>query len=168
MQIELVGPYTLQFGPQLAQPGSFYHWDFGDGYSSPLESPQHTYAQSGSYTVCFTISDGICSSQSCATIQFNMLGQIEINEKAEFPLSAYPNPFSDHLNIRWNLPNSQDMTLQLYDITGKQIWTTQVLASGGEEKWTLPKPLAQIPSGVYLLHITGEYINRSIRIVKTP
>jgi len=35
-----------------------YHWDFGDGMSSTSLSPgEHTYADSGTYTVTFTVTD---------------------------------------------------------------------------------------------------------------
>lgn len=34
-----------------------YLWDFGDGVTSTLESPLHTYAASGTYTVTLTASD---------------------------------------------------------------------------------------------------------------
>lgn len=35
-----------------------YAWDFGDGGSSSLESPQHTYSVAGSYTVSLTVTSG--------------------------------------------------------------------------------------------------------------
>ncbi|MBC8173065.1 MAG: PKD domain-containing protein [Chitinophagales bacterium] len=34
-----------------------YSWDFGDGGTSTLASPAHTYATGGSYTVCLTVSN---------------------------------------------------------------------------------------------------------------
>ncbi|MEI6060001.1 MAG: PKD domain-containing protein [Bacteroidota bacterium] len=40
-----------------------WHWDFGDGITSPLQAPQHTYATSGSFQVTLTISNASgCSS----------------------------------------------------------------------------------------------------------
>ncbi|KAB1065515.1 DUF2341 domain-containing protein [Salibacter halophilus] len=39
-----------------------YNWDFGDGNSSTQQSPQHTYAQSGTYTVTLQVTgNGGCS-----------------------------------------------------------------------------------------------------------
>lgn len=38
-----------------------YSWDFGDGGTSTLESPQHTYWVEGIYTVTLTVSDGTSS-----------------------------------------------------------------------------------------------------------
>ncbi len=36
-------------------------WDFGDGGSSTLEDPLHTYQNPGSYNVTLTISNGVCT-----------------------------------------------------------------------------------------------------------
>ncbi|GAA3522182.1 hypothetical protein GCM10022393_40900 [Aquimarina addita] len=38
-----------------------YIWDFGDGTTSSLANPSHTYTEIGSYAVILTISDGILS-----------------------------------------------------------------------------------------------------------
>lgn len=36
-------------------PGSHFHWDFGDGFTSSLENPSHVYADSGTYQVSLSI-----------------------------------------------------------------------------------------------------------------
>lgn len=36
---------------------SSYHWDFGDGFSSPLMNPMHTFVSNGPFTVVLTITD---------------------------------------------------------------------------------------------------------------
>ena len=44
-------------------------WDFGDGTSSNLQNPVHTYAAAGTYVVCLTTADSSgCSSNYCETI----------------------------------------------------------------------------------------------------
>src|ERR1041385_9042767 len=49
-----------------------YHWNFGDGDTSNLQSPSHVYAASGTYTVCETITAyglGVsCSDDVCHQI----------------------------------------------------------------------------------------------------
>jgi PKD repeat protein len=35
-----------------------YHWDFGDGATSEVQNPLHTYAQPETYDVILTVSDG--------------------------------------------------------------------------------------------------------------
>lgn len=45
-------------------------WDFGDGSTSTLQNPIHTYADTGYYEVCLTITDslGNCTDTYCETI----------------------------------------------------------------------------------------------------
>lgn len=52
---------VIQFSNTSQTPsGSTYFWDFGDGQTSTLENPAHTYAQSGSFTVTLTVTNS-CS-----------------------------------------------------------------------------------------------------------
>ncbi|MEP6846358.1 MAG: PKD domain-containing protein, partial [Panacibacter sp.] len=54
-------PLTVQFANTSASASS-YIWDFGDGTSSTISAPQHTYTASGNYTVSLiAISLGGCS-----------------------------------------------------------------------------------------------------------
>jgi PKD repeat protein len=42
-----------------------YSWSFGDGSSSNLENPSHTYTTSGFYTICLTTTYNGCTYTSC-------------------------------------------------------------------------------------------------------
>lgn len=50
-----------------------YHWDFGDGNTSTLTNPEHTYASSGDYIVTLsgTSADGYCSSTYSEVVHIN-------------------------------------------------------------------------------------------------
>ncbi|MFN8397741.1 MAG: PKD domain-containing protein [Bacteroidia bacterium] len=43
-------------------------WDFGDGNTSTLQNPTHTYAASGTYTVCLTATNSCGSNTACTVI----------------------------------------------------------------------------------------------------
>lgn len=51
-----------------------YFWDFGDGFTSSLESPAHFYNEAGVYELCLTItapgedSASVCTSTACVSI----------------------------------------------------------------------------------------------------
>ena len=58
--------YDLSIGTSSS---TMYTWKFGDGDSSKLKEPIHTYQNSGVYQVCLSISDTIhCSSTICDSI----------------------------------------------------------------------------------------------------
>jgi PKD repeat protein len=48
-------PLTVQFFDTSAGDPTSWTWDFGDGQISPLQSPDHTYANPGDYTVTLTV-----------------------------------------------------------------------------------------------------------------
>lgn len=48
--------------------GATYVWDFGDGNTSTMMSPIHTYATDGTYTVCLITMDGCASDTSCQSV----------------------------------------------------------------------------------------------------
>ncbi len=61
-----------------------YAWDFGDGNTSNLEHPAHTYAQTGTYLVCLTVTaagqDGsVCSDTFCFPVVIPCKGDADAN-----------------------------------------------------------------------------------------
>jgi PKD repeat protein len=46
-----------------------YLWDFGDGNTSTLANPSHTYLNDSTYTICLTVNDGnSCTSTYCDSL----------------------------------------------------------------------------------------------------
>lgn len=52
----------------IVGPGATYLWDFGDGNTSTMMSPTHTYAAAGTYTVCLTVTDGCGTNTVCNVV----------------------------------------------------------------------------------------------------
>ncbi len=52
-------PYTVSFTASASGgTGPYaYHWDFGDGATSSLQNPSHTYQVAGTYAVTLTVTD---------------------------------------------------------------------------------------------------------------
>ncbi len=73
---------SFYFVPDSFPTGTFYFidtstgsptawmWDFGDGTTSTLQNPTHTYAQPGTYVVTLTITGPNCSDTQSMTITF--------------------------------------------------------------------------------------------------
>ncbi|MDG1331277.1 MAG: PKD domain-containing protein [Crocinitomicaceae bacterium] len=45
-----------------------YLWDFGDGNTSTMMNPSHTYTADGNYTVCLTVADSCGIDSTCQTV----------------------------------------------------------------------------------------------------
>ncbi|HTF04187.1 MAG TPA: PKD domain-containing protein, partial [Bacteroidia bacterium] len=61
---------TYFTGTSTVGAGAAYLWDFGDGNYSSQQSPVHSYATAGTYTVCLTVYDSLqqfCDS-TCYTV----------------------------------------------------------------------------------------------------
>ncbi|OJU75431.1 MAG: hypothetical protein BGO09_04055 [Bacteroidetes bacterium 47-18] len=60
-------PYTVTFRNNSVN-ARFYHWDFGDGSSSTLFEPFHTYDREGQYRIILYASEDICHSHDSDTL----------------------------------------------------------------------------------------------------
>jgi gliding motility-associated-like protein len=91
-------------------------WNFGDGSTSTNLNPSHLYSADGSYTVTFTINNGICSHTLVDTIEVSSI-PIDFNATStvvckgdQFTLDAnVPNTISVS-QYEWTIPNSNILT----------------------------------------------------------
>jgi PKD repeat protein len=61
---------TAQFtNTGTSQASATYHWDFGDGNTSTAANPSHTYAASGTYTVCLVVTSICGSDTTCQPVE---------------------------------------------------------------------------------------------------
>lgn len=65
--VEQTGCKTYQFFQALN--AETYNWNFGDGSSSSLRDPSHTFQYSGTYDVCLTMPDSECREPICRKIE---------------------------------------------------------------------------------------------------
>lgn len=93
-----------------------YLWTFGDGNTSDELEPNHTYAQSGVYEVCLTVSNIYDTSTSCKTIMLGTTSTIE--RELVVDVSIYPNPTSDYLTINFHNYLAMDGNVRFYDVSG--------------------------------------------------
>lgn len=136
----------------FVRPNSTYLWSFGDGESSNLLAPSHTYATFGSYLVCLTVSDSLCTSTFCDSVGMDSSGTLlkqgkfgfvtlnritvlpstgftAVNSDLEY--SVYPNPTSNLVTIELNQKNSSQVKLILTDLSGKILLNKEVQAPSG-------------------------------------
>jgi PKD repeat protein len=110
-------PFTLQFNNTSINANSYY-WEFGDGDSSTVENPTHTYAGNGSYTVSLTVSDG-CSSntfeQQLLISPFNSISEFNTNQIN----IIYQN---QQINISFTPTYQSNTPILIFDALGKQVY----------------------------------------------
>ena len=74
-----VVPLTVQFTDQSKGEITHWAWDFGDGNTSTVQNPSHTYATLGNYTVSLTVTNSGGSDTRTRTnyIRINRIATIE-------------------------------------------------------------------------------------------
>lgn len=90
-------------------------------------------------------------------------GRLGITDVIGLPadLSVYPNPADEVMTIASNKPLSMDMSIVLYDLTGKEI--RQMVLSKGKGKVNVST--GSLPNGLYMLRLStdnGRYYHKII------
>lgn len=119
-------------------------WDFGDGTTSTEWYPNHTYAQSGYYNVCLTVSNGAsCSSTICNNISLNI--------RMGSNIVIYPNPASSQINMM--VPLGQSETIYAYIYNSMGFLVQQVNRQGIAGSNNLLINIGSFSTGVYRVRI---------------
>jgi hypothetical protein len=122
-----------------------YLWNFGDGTTSILTAPSHTYSPPGAYVVCLTVSansgtstctDTYCDSSSVLRMsagflmsQFNVIPQTITSVKQienVLNINSYPNPITDELNIKVTSNKEVMLNYLLVDGLGRIIFRGEI------------------------------------------
>ena len=101
-----------------------YFWDFGDGNTSVLENPNHSYSSTGIYTVNLIVTDCIFSDTLSFTVQ---LGTTGVHENEIYEIRISPNPSNTHLYFDYgNLNIMNGYNLIIRNALGQQIFTKNI------------------------------------------
>lgn|GEM_PF-5918287 len=92
---------------------------------------------------------------------------IEEVEGAVYDITAYPNPLSGAVTVKFSLQGATDMRIELHDMLGRNvaILLPTMHMAAGEQTRTLAVP-SDLASGNYLLVIGGEAGRATLHIVK--
>jgi hypothetical protein len=135
-----------------------YLWDFGDGGTSTLENPVHTYLY-GDYTVTLIASNG-CDADTISIFISVITGIEEIN--ATSVISVYPNPSKGKFMVVFDAGKNTDAQIKIHDMMGKLV--QEIKNPNGKNEIDL----SDFPDGVYILTIsTGkEQVKKEIVLKK--
>ncbi|HRZ21777.1 MAG TPA: T9SS type A sorting domain-containing protein, partial [Bacteroidales bacterium] len=115
----------------------------GGGYYSLKE------AKSGGHMIYFHGTDAEFTCKRMTEFQIEWVG---INDyMAAEPVSIFPNPFSKSTELRLNLQKTDKVSIEVYNIIGKQVYSLD---------------LGQLPAGERLVPLSSEQVARGLNFVK--
>lgn len=91
----------------------------------------------------------------------NSTGSITVgtDELDKLDVAVGPNPFNDHLQIRFNERPDESMNLSIFDLSGKLVYSRIITHSTNID-------MSAVERGIYLLKLTSEESSFSKKIVK--
>ncbi len=158
-----------------------YFWDFGDGNTSNAQYPTHTYADTGVYLVCLTITSVLgtdtCTDTFCDSVGFDANGNLVyktgqqgftinvIDPKTvgleettlENSFSLYPNPSNGSVNLHWE-EHIEVTKVELMHINGQLVQSEQVEQASNLQ-------LEGLQNGLYVLRIMSDQGVTSLRLM---
>ncbi|HUM46264.1 MAG TPA: T9SS type A sorting domain-containing protein [Chitinophagales bacterium] len=99
------------------------------------------------------------------TVTTNINYPVSISElqKGMIELETSPNPFEHYVNIKYFLPEPEEITLSIFNTLGTVIWQQTRYANAAQ---TITISMDAIPAGAYLLRLTGKNASASAKILK--
>ncbi|MBK6818507.1 MAG: PKD domain-containing protein [Bacteroidetes bacterium] len=129
-----------------------YYWTFGDGGTSNIANPTHTYANNGWYNVCMVIS-GVANNTPfqcsiCDSVYVIASGLQDVNYNNV--LHVYPNPANNFIQI--DIPSKEHYVLKLYDVAGKLLDERKIIEATDQYTYTTDR----LSKGMYFIQLTGD------------
>jgi PKD repeat protein len=128
-------------------------WEFGDGNTSNLQNPKHTYNNTGVYTVKLKV----CNGSTCDTITkagyINVLpnGQVEIG--VSLGAMLYPNPNDGTFTLELQSQQLKEARLMIFNGMGQLILQDVMQVNGNTRR---KFSLQQHPKGVYFVQVATQ------------
>ncbi|CAA6806414.1 MAG: T9SS C-terminal target domain-containing protein [uncultured Aureispira sp.] len=170
--------------------GFTFVWDFGDNTGAMSGAPSHVYNGFGSYVVCMMALDTLngCVSTFCDTITVDSSGNFSRNfakpgfmvnalppvinfftsasevETNGMTINLFPNPAKNVVNLAISSEDAINGTVSILDITGKVAYMNTLNVAAGQAQISLP--VEDFPSGVYLVRITSETTQQTMKFIK--
>ncbi|MBS1595767.1 MAG: C10 family peptidase [Bacteroidetes bacterium] len=155
------GSLSVGFTP-VTTTGVTYQWSFGDGATSTDQSPTHTYATSGTYTVQLIESNGSCSDTTTQQVAAFATGITDV--KSLSTLSLYPVPAQSMIMIRLSSTATAAAHITITDALGAAVIDHDMTLAAGSS--TFDESLSGLAAGVYHVTITSGDSRVTGRFVK--
>lgn len=118
------------------------------------------FANPGTYTATLTLQNGWGSDSK--TFQYITVGSTGIEDvDLETSLSAYPNPFIDHVNVQFS--NAGEYTIRIFNINGMLVAEQSQTVGAGE----MMQIKVNAEAGAYIAQITtGGKLVKAVKLIK--
>ncbi len=140
---------SVQFNDASTPTPISWDWRFGDGNTSTLQNPTHTYLALGTYTVTLIVNNGDCLDTTEVEIDVNQyVGGEDGYFASEFDL--YPNPSSDVFHLYLELYKRSNLAIAVTDLQGKMIYSEEVKSA---DTYKTDIQMQDFAKGVYILSV---------------
>ncbi len=154
---------TVAFSSNAVGTGVSYQWSFGDGNSSTLQNPSHTYAGYGSYRVKLIESNGSCSDTLIQTITVSVNGIAELNNSVA--IKVFPNPVKDELHVSIDVQENSTSIVSIINELGQTLISKEASLTSGENNFVVD--VASFAAGNYFLRVSNDKGTGTASFLKT-
>lgn len=146
---------TVNFNSDAANTTT-YNWSFGDGATSNIPAPSHTYAANGNYTVRLIVTNECGSDTAISGVVISGVGVGTVSA-APAELKLYPNPTQGLVTLE-NKSNLQVQSLTILNSIGSVVMQRDNVDNRKEIL-----DLSSLPAGTYMIRIhtnNGVFLHR--------
>jgi acid phosphatase type 7 len=127
---------------------------------SPGGATTRSITVSPGTSTTYTVTDGL----SCLTDVFNVtvssprIATGITEQQKDLSMIVYPNPFSGHTTIEVNTSPAENLTLQIFDVAGKQVGTlSNSTYENGKHRFTLDATEFKLTTGIYYVRLQSAH-----------
>ncbi|NPD45281.1 MULTISPECIES: PKD domain-containing protein [unclassified Lentimicrobium] len=140
-------PTKIEQETKAIQGITSWSWDFGDGQTSTLQNPSHTFTNNGEFTVSLTVSDGVGMHTETKSNYVKVGPYYGIEEIKEEEIQIYPNPGSRNIQFASDYIIEH---IEVIDTKGHQVMSQAI------NDRSINLDISQLSTGIYFVKILVE------------
>jgi hypothetical protein len=159
-------PYgsTITFSTNFSTKGELY-WEGPNGFISnePLPKIDPAYLEnSGIYKLKASFKN--CTSQTSTEVL--VLNPLGIQNESQTQIELFPNPVSNQINLKFEVPKEGYYNFDIIDNSGKEIYSKKnQFFRKGTQDFSFLFNNESMPKGLFFFKITGKELNKSLKFI---